>query len=1197
MNMSHSHNNDHIQSLKLPFSVLFWNARGLKSRVRDITFILQSKQNDFVKPKIWCFTESHIAQNITLPNVTNFQWIHQSHTNNSGGLSMLIHNSVPHEQDLSIPKYRPFNEQDSTSIMFVTLNPPQQHRFVLALVYIQPNANSNSVKRVCKCIRNVLLSRSEPVIIVGDFNLKHPDWMSSIRQPTAAATRLSDFIEQHNLTILNNAFLENESTREQWFTIPSGQQVLNKSTIDLALTSIPESVQSVYFAKEYEHLLKSDHRPIILHVTTFDNEPPAATNDQPRIAWRIREQPEIWQQELPKLCDKSFESFEFNVADQRPNSPEQAQQTINSLMEQFEVRLMKVCQECIGVKINVKGAKHWFGNHEVKVAHEQLRYWHCRAKRNKFEPNIKQFYQKAQQEWKQAKQNAINESWSELCCSLQHDITASIKWSAFKQSVPHAFVPLSSFRNEHGELPSSPKESLDNLTEAFVNSAIPPVAPRNLVREFENLVSQRTQSPILDDLDNWNITIEEVKEQCCQQRLTSAPGPDNILPHFLVHGGEMIHRALATMFNFSWKYSVLADGWRSANVMALYKGKGSRNEHSSFRPISMTSVVIRVFEHLIQRKLSKRLEDNNFFHDLQFGFRQQHGTIDAIHYLLSHIRSFVVKGRQVPVAFLDLTKAFDRVWPERLLTMLDNANIHGKAWAWLKAFITQRHIRVIDKTQSANWHNIHFGVPQGAVLSPLLFLIFVNEIARNIHRKCPMIKVILYADDMVITPVMPHRLSDNRWQTQFQKALDMLSTWSKEARMIFSNSKSAIVVFHRTKQLPDPIKFCFEIGDFELQLRNEYEYLGVWLQQQLRWNIHNAKLVKLAKQNVYLINRMVKPQNPPYFSAIRALTIGVMRARLTYAIELIRSDDRTLRRIQAALVRPTQKSLSLPFSSTHHVGTLVEMNCSSIVAYRERKIINFFDRALKLPTNHPTKNVIQMDMTARTNKRLNMYTTSFAIEAMIKKKKWLQNVPSFSKSNPKTDFKLPQTLPPNLLKPLTIIESKRAELYRTHLEWKHDNQHHSTAPILTLNLKPEPIRTHFLYLESDLSIVSTRAKLRHNRFRTEQFVQRFVNFHHSSLCRHQQCTQQHHVESIEHLVTQCPRHHHSRQMLENELRLLQLDNPPPLMSVVLGHISNKQKLNKSEKQKAKKMLKAGANFIKRMIAERQQHATMITFVQ
>lgn len=630
----------------------------------------------------------------------------------------------------------------------------------------------------------------------------------------------------------------------------------------------------------------------------------------------------------------------------------------------------------------------------------------------------------------------------------------------------------------------------------------------------------------------------------------------------------MLYRTLSLLFTYSWHHSVLPRAWRRANVCALYKGKGARTAIGSYRPISVTSVVIRTFEHLIHHQLADRLEQQGYLHPQQFGFRHIHSTYDALLYLHSHLRRYLCRNRKqpVPVAFLDLRKAFDRVSPDRLLYLLSQrAGVNGKAWCWIRSFLTGRQIRTIHQDTCSDWQDIHYGVPQGSVLSPLLFLVFIQEAAeqmrrtstRSQHEQAPAslldaAHLVCFADDIAIFPRLDLHLPFPEWSRIYQRALDCLTRWATDNQMEFSAEKSNIVFFARScrsRKAQRTLAVEWKVGGFQLIPSDTYSYLGLLHHRTLSWKAQFNRVLARATSDAYLISRLIQPDAPPYFPAIRALCMGYLRPRCTYALALWRPTTQQLRQLQSRFLRPLCRLLHLPWS-VNHTGLLIEANCPSFFRYRQAQLHQLVIRAGQLPAAHPIRRLWPFEShVSSVNQRLPSYLHSVGVEAY---QTMYQPDPSWAQCTG----------------PHAHAHTKRHMMELTHRDWLAVPHRDPSDPTPLRSLKPRPGRSLYLYHEPNRDTATIRARLRLNRAGTQVNTDRGTATAGPGLCltcsqRRQQATS----DSVQHIVLECERYQSARQRLSAQLSRLTANisqpirlpgRPPPLplsLDLILGQPS------------------------------------------
>ena len=188
----------------------------------------------------------------------------------------------------------------------------------------------------------------------------------------------------------------------------------------------------------------------------------------------------------------------------------------------------------------------------------------------------------------------------------------------------------------------------------------------------------------------------------------------------------------------------IPDVRKTANVSAIYK-KGERFKASNYRPVSLTCISCKMFEHIIVSNIMRHLDKNDILTDCQHGFRHRNSCEAQLLTLTDELIKSLDKGRQHDLAVLDFSKAFDRVPHERLLMKLEHYGIRGRTLNWIRAFLTDRLQRVTVEGVSSEPAHVKSGVPQGSVLGPILFLIFINDLPATVRSSSRH-----FADDCVV---------------------------------------------------------------------------------------------------------------------------------------------------------------------------------------------------------------------------------------------------------------------------------------------------------------------------------------------------------------------------------------------------------------------------------------------------------------
>ena len=249
--------------------------------------------------------------------------------------------------------------------------------------------------------------------------------------------------------------------------------------------------------------------------------------------------------------------------------------------------------------------------------------------------------------------------------------------------------------------------------------------------------------------------------------VNKACGPDNICPRMLKETAEEVAPILRDIFQQSLDSGELPEDWLLANITALFK-KGDKALPSNYRPVSLTAICCKLLEHIVHSHISQHLENFNVLTPKQHGFRKHHSCTTQLILSAHDWAKAVDSGHQVDIAIFDFSKAFDTVPHERLKAKLHMYGVRGKLLNWINNFLTQRKQRVVINGTNSEWDEVTSGVPQGTVLGPLLFLMYINDITNNLHSE-----IRLFADDCILYNVVKS-IADCE---KLQNDIDLLKEW------------------------------------------------------------------------------------------------------------------------------------------------------------------------------------------------------------------------------------------------------------------------------------------------------------------------------------------------------------------------------------------------------------------------------------
>lgn len=375
--------------------------------------------------------------------------------------------------------------------------------------------------------------------------------------------------------------------------------------------------------------------------------------------------------------------------------------------------------------------------------------------------------------------------------------------------------------------------------------------------------------PLINPMPELHINEEGV--QCLLRNLDTkkSPGPDNISNTFLNKYAVWVSRYLHKIYTASIVTQTIPDDWRMAKIIPIHKS-GSKLESSNYRPVSLTSTCCKLLEHIIFKAIITHLETNNLLYYRQHGFRSGLSTVTQLAEITNDIANALNERGQIDAVFLDFAKAFDVVRHPDLITKMHAIGIEDNIITWITSYLHNRKQFVAVNNHTSNSLNVLSGVPQGSVLAPILFLIYINDIPMGIDSS---VQIRLFADDCVVYT----RVNRTEDQINLNHSLTKIRAWCSQWGMTLNARKTVAITFTNKKK---PLNFAYTLDNLEITKSDQVKYLGVTLTSNLNWEPHITAICSKAQGKLGFLKRKLR-NTPPAVKLTAYKTL--IRPALEYA--------------------------------------------------------------------------------------------------------------------------------------------------------------------------------------------------------------------------------------------------------------------------------------------------------------------------
>jgi hypothetical protein len=740
----------------------------------------------------------------------------------SGGVMTWVNSNIVVKRRLDL-------EQPKLELSWIELKIPK-HKILVGTCYRQPDTKGiygeNFWGKMQDSYDLAKATNIQNIIIAGDFN-------ADAQTDRTAATALNFFLSTNHMS--------------QHIQEPTRITPTRASVLDLVITNYPGLFTNPTVTAPVH---RNDHCTVSGTINFSIKTRKAYT----RTMWNYKEANfDYFRAELDKVnWDECFETDDVDTA-------------VETWTELFK----DVTNRCIPhKKVTVRPEeKTWYNGYLRKLCRKQQRD-HRMAKQDSNEFTW-EAYKTSRNFYFQEVQRVKTEHDQSLANDLANDLRANPKkwWSTAKETLG---------LNKKTAIPAmvSPDGNIHNDDESKATLF------NNYFTGVQSLVSDPTAGALPDHdeneqaphLDNITATAKDVKDLLSILNVTKAYGPDDIGPRLLREAEPSITASLVKLFNLSLSKAFFPSSWKLANVVPIYK-KAEEFFTANYRPISLLSTIAKVFERVVFKYLFNYFRDNFMISIWQSGFLPGTSTVTQLIEIYDQFCKAVSKGKDIRVVFLDISKAFDRVWHEGLIYKLEGHGIRGKLLKWLVSYLQDRQQRVIINGSKSEWASIKAGVPQGSVLGPLLFLIFINDIT-HVIKHC---KIRLFADDtcLYIEVDEPEQAA-----TSLNADLAEIQKWANKWLITFSPPKTEDLIISNKKDTQHPE---LELDGQPIKQVKSHKHLGVHLTNDLTWSKHAEETAKKANKMLGIIRPLKHKLDR---RSLETLYTSFVRPVLEYADEV-----------------------------------------------------------------------------------------------------------------------------------------------------------------------------------------------------------------------------------------------------------------------------------------------------------------------
>ena len=796
--------------------MVHWNAEGVRLKKIELQKFLKENSID-----VCTIQESHLTTNHRF-FIRGFEIYRQDRKNRpKGGIVTLVRNNIP-----SIEVQR--SGDNDTEFLGVELILPKQNIQVFN-IYSPPDK---------PIAMNLIQPTTQDWITMGDFNSHSPSW--GYEDLDAKGEEVESWAIDKQQILINQPDDPATYFSRSWRTT---------SSPDLAFAT--DSLHKVCQREVCPQLGGSDHRPIILHLgqrTQADVFNRAPSWNYKKADW----------ESFKQLAEHECENITLSDNNMTENATA------------FQNALLTAAKKSIPRGRRKNYIPFWTPT--LGKLQKDLDKARDVMERNPSNCNVIE-HNKARAAFIKEKLTQQKRSWHEKTASLNMEEDSSKLWSLTKILNEETTTRSQTVLRVNNELLTG-KKAANEFVEHYKRESMPTIAPdrahevRNQIQEEES--HPRPEEPCMTD----PLKMGELSAAIRKLKPKKAPGQDGVSNDMLKHLGPTARKTLLEIFNRCWNKGIIPDIWKEAHIVPIFKKGKDKTRPENYRPISLLSCIGKLMERIITRRLTWFLESRNVFSPTQTGYRQHRNTEDQLAYLTQSIENAFQEKKKVLAVFFDLSKAFDRVWKKGLQLKLLQAGVRGHMFRWISNFLYHRTARVKLDGCLSKLVRLSEGVPQGSVLSPVLFLLYINDITETLP---PRVSNSLHADDLATWTAAEHTTTASY---TMQETINRVKAWAEKWYMKINSIKTQATVFSLSS-LKEKVNLKLGVAPIP-QVENP-TFLGVTLDPRLTWKPHLETTAKKSIRKLGLLKKLAGTSWGADTKILKRVYTGAIRPVMEYA--------------------------------------------------------------------------------------------------------------------------------------------------------------------------------------------------------------------------------------------------------------------------------------------------------------------------